>query len=151
MAILGRIDDHGLVVTLVCDFAERVCDLSPDPTKARECLRVARDEKGARTMARATARAEAMSKAAGKAGAAPGEQWAIEAVKLAMFAAGGGETWITARAAEAVLNALKQTSQIEADIEYNWQLAHTRELACSCVEPVIVVSGTRSRNSLLAQ
>lgn len=142
-SILGRIEGSDLLVTLICDFSERVCDSTLSPAQAREWLRAARNWRTDIEAARA-ARAEAKpedlvrhpskSIIRGALWAATNAQWVSDAT-------------IRAVAISIATAAVKVTS--DHDAEQEWQIAHTRALACTCPAMSPVILESRSRNSIL--
>jgi hypothetical protein len=157
-ALLLRIDDCDLLITLACDFAERVADLTPDPSKTREWLQAARVWE---TDPEATNEArEAASAAANVVDAATnGAAWAAaNAVSQAAWSMVRSAIVAEASAASAAINAaalaesaVNAADAADATAECEWQLVHVQELACTCPAiPEVGQPGPRGRNSLLA-
>ena len=152
-ALLRRVDDSGVLITLACDFAERVVDLVPDPIHAGHWLRAARmwrEYPAAREGAREAAQEATMAAGALKTTEAKSSKWsAAEAVWAAIETASSKGANV---ADHAVWTALKASEAADDPVvEREWQLAHTRELACTCPPiPEGDLACRRGRNSLLA-
>jgi hypothetical protein len=140
--LLERIADPDLIITLACDFAERVADLTADPSKTRKWLQAARNWRGnpkAAEEARKAAWVEADAAAVAGGNTAPWAAW------YALHTATDREE---PRASNAAADAADATDDPEA--ERRWQLEHTYKLACICRETKTLSIGTRGRLSLLA-
>ena len=155
--ILERLTNTKLIVTLACDFAERVCNLISNHTEAKEWLRTTRDWRSRRRTATVTTAKAARSASAqllwaketkaerdallAIAWAADTANWACRVTEAKSLP----EAKEAGRAAEA---ATGETDDPEA--ERAWQLEHTRRLVCYC--PVWACPDEpRSRKSLLSR
>ena len=140
-AILERIDTPDLLVTLACDFAERVCEKTSNPAQSHTWLKAARDWRIDRVAANEAERA-AWAAAAN----ASVKKLAANAVWYATLAA----TSIQSPKADHATIAASKAMGALGSHEREWQLDHTRELACACIALATGPEGARSRNSLLA-
>jgi hypothetical protein len=145
--ILERIGDPGLIVALACDFAARVSDISPDPLETDRWLEAARNWRTDKTAAETATRAAWVAADAAKGPAFSGAAWAV------WSACATTDIQTSTQAVQAAADAA--TARIDASgvgwkAEREWQLEHTRKLACTCITSKTNPSETRSRNSLLA-
>jgi hypothetical protein len=147
LSILGHIDDLSLLVTLTCDFADRIADKPFDPQATKERLLAARNWKE-----NPQAMLEA-DKVAWASGVSVGN--AVKVAKCALM-------FSKARSApkkEALLVSARELAQEAAQVtaqcftnynaECRRQAKHARALACTCADRRKVF-GSRLRNSLLA-
>jgi hypothetical protein len=151
--LIDRIDDEDLQITLACDFAEHVADLTEDPDISRGWLDAARGRKeNSAALERARVRAErARREEPREPGSMSAKTWAAIAVQRALWAAlhpgtshkALSETW------NAAANAAWATE--DRPDEVDWQVSHMRELACTCRHtPAAGPPCDRNRVSLLA-
>jgi hypothetical protein len=148
-AILDRIENTGggdLIVNLACDFAERIIDVTPRSDSSYKWLLAARRCGGARISA-SKALSAAWVAAEAATGTASNAAWAV------WHAVGTAETPTGAKAINAAADAALAAQYLpggSSDSEQEWQLEHTRKLACICSILVPTPLDARSRNSLLA-
>ena len=164
-ALLGRIDNLELLVTLACDFADRVVGRSLRPTEARERLRAAREwESKPKEALRAADKALALMNTLEKddlAEIAKGTTLRARATAAVAWATWAASWAIAARKSSEPEETIKEVQQVAGDVaeaagwvaydsERKWQLNHAEELACTCPRvPKIGLPGIRGRNSLL--
>ena len=150
-ALLSRLDDLDTIITLSCDFAERVVGQAQDPSEAARWLAIAhkwRDNPNEVRVVTEAARAWS-PKTAARQGR---EAWAAGNTMLWATAAAGmaGTAGASARALEKTAKYAALATLDEA-AEGKWQLAHARKLACICNPPMPPeFFESRSRNSSLA-
>lgn len=146
-ALFRRLGGRSTAPSLARTFAERVCDFTCDPTRARRWLQQA-------------GYGNRVGQAIGFAWAkemptwSPLEAKAAEAVILAVQA-GEAEpiSLITIRAIDAAKASRVACAMAGGDIssEYDWQIAHARSTFCRCiVVPEMAPLGERYRISSLA-
>jgi hypothetical protein len=152
--ILDRIEDPSLIVTLACDFAERVREITPDPAETDEWLAAVRRCGADRASVGPDvleAAEEAVRASWVVADAASGEK--LNAAWAVWGAAGTINTPTWAQAMNVATDAAMAAANLPRShqAENKWQLEHTRKLVCTCPVPLAAASfGSRIRNSLLA-
>lgn len=161
--LLERIDDPDLLLTLACDFVERVANLTPDEAQTRAWIEATRAWRDSPAAADAATRAYRRAKKPQTFTARMMQRLvraktgkALEAVRWAALAPSLIETPRTAEGLD-VREAAKwaATWSVNASedpsAERDWQRSHTRELACTCSAPYKPLPDCpRSRRSLLA-
>ena len=148
--ILDHINDPSAIVPLACDFAERVVDLTRDPTDSRAWLQAARDWEADRAAAQ---QAAAISRAAWvRSEKAEQVSMAEVAATWAAWCAISTAVVTDETAASMAMRAAEwaRDASDNHDGEAAWQRKHVRTVACTCTWMMSTPSGARNRNSLLA-
>lgn len=153
--LLDHVEDPDTLVTLACDFADRVAGWARDPAQARAWIETARHWRDSSHAARSAAiEAERQWTDIWGGGWSIMSQEALRSVKAATTAASEAIEWGITGALDDTLEAADAAARAEAGRkpEGDWQLRHARELACTCPAPLAAApAGLRSRNSLLAR
>jgi hypothetical protein len=152
-----KCDNRALQVMLACDIAKHVCNLAPDPAQLAKWLAIAQAwEKDPVELGQISEESYAQhsaSWATARDTANTSAIWAtMSAIGAAVAATKGKKDLETFVRATATLAAAAVGGGPEEDEEERaWQIAHIRELACTC--PTIPEGDRtcqRGRNSILA-